>query len=135
MTEFKMVSFNFVYPFFLWFLLVVPLFFLIYFSSFMYHKKKSVVFSNFKALERFYGIEFFSKNFISLYINDERIHLYPEIEQRIKSFHTDKKWNKTVEAIANGARTGNIGDGKIFVIDLPRCIRIRTGEEGAGAIG
>ncbi len=43
--------------------------------------------------------------------------------------------DKTVEAIANGARTGNIGDGKIFVIDLPRCIRIRTGEEGAGAIG
>lgn len=35
----------------------------------MYHKKKSVVFSNFKALERFYGIEFFSKNFISLYVN------------------------------------------------------------------
>jgi len=36
---------------------------------------------------------------ISLYVNDERIHLYPEIEQRIKSFHTDKKWSKTVEAI------------------------------------
>ncbi|MFA5542730.1 MAG: VWA domain-containing protein [Bacilli bacterium] len=64
-----MVSFNFIYPFFLWFLLVIPLFFLIYFSSFMYHKKRSVVFSNFKAIERFYGVEFFSKNFVSLYIN------------------------------------------------------------------
>ncbi len=41
----------------------------------------------------------------------------------------------TVNAIIKGARTGNIGDGKIFVLDLPRCIRIRTGEEGCEAIG
>jgi nitrogen regulatory protein P-II 2 len=41
----------------------------------------------------------------------------------------------TVEAIIQGARTGNIGDGKIFVVDLPRCIRIRTEEEGKSAIG
>jgi nitrogen regulatory protein P-II 2 len=41
----------------------------------------------------------------------------------------------TIEAIIKGARTGNIGDGKIFVLDLPRCIRIRTGEEGSKAIG
>jgi nitrogen regulatory protein P-II 2 len=41
----------------------------------------------------------------------------------------------TVEAIIKGARTGNIGDGKIFVIDLAECIRIRTGEKGPEAIG
>ncbi|MBD3418614.1 MAG: transcriptional regulator [Chitinivibrionales bacterium] len=41
----------------------------------------------------------------------------------------------TLDAIINGARTGKIGDGKIFVLDLPQCIRIRTGEEGAEAIG
>ena len=41
----------------------------------------------------------------------------------------------TVEAITTGARTGNIGDGKIFVLDLPECIRIRTGETGGRAIG
>ena len=41
----------------------------------------------------------------------------------------------TIKAIINGARTGKIGDGKIFVLDLPRCIRIRTGEEGSKAIG
>ena len=41
----------------------------------------------------------------------------------------------TIEAIIAGARTGQIGDGKIFVLDLPRCIRIRTGEEGGEAIG
>lgn len=42
---------------------------------------------------------------------------------------------RTIEAIKKGAFTGNIGDGKIFVLDLPRCIRIRTGEEGPEAIG
>ena len=41
----------------------------------------------------------------------------------------------TVDAIIKGARTGNIGDGKIFVLDLPSCIRIRTGEVGNEAIG
>ena len=41
----------------------------------------------------------------------------------------------TVEAIIKGARTGNIGDGKIFILDLPECIRIRTGERGGKAIG
>jgi nitrogen regulatory protein P-II 1 len=41
----------------------------------------------------------------------------------------------TVDAIIKGARTGNIGDGKIFILDLPECIRIRTGETGSAAIG
>lgn len=41
----------------------------------------------------------------------------------------------TISAIKKGAYTGNIGDGKIFVLELPRCIRIRTGEEGSNAIG
>ena len=41
----------------------------------------------------------------------------------------------TIEAISKGARTGKIGDGKIFVLELGRCIRIRTGEEGNDAIG
>lgn len=41
----------------------------------------------------------------------------------------------TVTAIIKGARSGNIGDGKIFILDLPECIRIRTGERGGAAIG
>ena len=41
----------------------------------------------------------------------------------------------TIQAIIKGARTGNIGDGKIFVLDLVDCIRIRTGERGPSAIG
>ncbi|MFC1566814.1 P-II family nitrogen regulator, partial [bacterium] len=40
----------------------------------------------------------------------------------------------TINAITKGARTGTIGDGKIFVFDLPDCIRIRTGERGEKAI-
>lgn len=42
---------------------------------------------------------------------------------------------KTVEAIIAGARSGNIGDGKIFVTSLEECYRIRTGETGKDAIG
>jgi nitrogen regulatory protein P-II 2 len=40
-----------------------------------------------------------------------------------------------IEGITHGAKTGNIGDGKIFVVDLGDCIRIRTGENGKDAIG
>jgi len=41
----------------------------------------------------------------------------------------------TIDGIIAGAKTGEIGDGKIFVISLDECIRIRTGEEGSEAIG
>ncbi len=41
----------------------------------------------------------------------------------------------TIEAISKGAKTGAIGDGKIFVLNLEECVRIRTGEKGTGAIG
>ena len=40
-----------------------------------------------------------------------------------------------LQAIAKGARTGHVGDGKIFIMDMENCIRIRTGEEGPKAIG
>ena len=42
--------------------------------------------------------------------------------------------DQVVEAIANAARTGKIGDGKIFVSDLVETIRIRTGETGSEAV-
>lgn len=41
---------------------------------------------------------------------------------------------QTVEAIANAAKTGQIGDGKIFVYDLNNVVRIRTGEADADAL-
>jgi nitrogen regulatory protein P-II 1 len=41
----------------------------------------------------------------------------------------------TIDAIIRGARTGEIGDGKIFVLPIEECYRIRTGETGSAAIG
>jgi nitrogen regulatory protein P-II 2 len=41
----------------------------------------------------------------------------------------------TVEAILTAAQSGNIGDGKVFVLPLEQCFRIRTGEAGGAAIG
>ena len=42
---------------------------------------------------------------------------------------------QTIAAIVKGAKTNKIGDGKIFVLDLKECVRIRTGERGKPAIG
>jgi len=42
--------------------------------------------------------------------------------------------DQVVEAITTAARTGKIGDGKIFVVDILEAIRIRTGETGAEAV-
>lgn len=41
----------------------------------------------------------------------------------------------TIDAITGGGRTGKVGDGKIFILDLKACYRIRTGETGGPAIG
>ena len=46
----------------------------------------------------------------------------------------DSLAENVIEAIENAARTGRIGDGKIFVIDIEQAIRIRTGDRGADAI-
>jgi len=54
---------------------------------------------------------------------------------RIEIAVNDPYLEPTIEAIIEGARTGEIGDGKIFVQDLIDCVRIRTGERGGEAIG
>ncbi len=41
----------------------------------------------------------------------------------------------TIQAITSGSQTGEMGDGKIFVLPLEECYRIRTGERGSEAIG
>lgn len=46
----------------------------------------------------------------------------------------DDQAESCIEAITNAARTGKIGDGKIFVSTVERVVRIRTGEEGDDAI-
>ena len=54
---------------------------------------------------------------------------------RIEIAVNDAFVQPTIEGIIAGARTGKIGDGKIFVTSLDECIRIRTGEKGTEAIG
>lgn len=63
------MEFSFLYPKFLILLLLVPFFIFIYFFSLIYNKKKAIVFANFEAMERFYDIKIFSKNFLALYAN------------------------------------------------------------------
>ena len=46
----------------------------------------------------------------------------------------DNDVERTISAITEAARTGKIGDGKIFVTDLPQAVRIRTGETGGSAL-
>jgi nitrogen regulatory protein P-II 2 len=54
---------------------------------------------------------------------------------RIEIAVNDDYLDKTVDALIAGARTGEIGDGKIFIVELAECIRVRTGEKGNDAIG
>lgn len=54
---------------------------------------------------------------------------------RVEIAVNDNFVKPTIDAIIKGARSGDIGDGKIFVVALEECIRIRTGETGSSAIG
>jgi nitrogen regulatory protein P-II 1 len=65
--------------------------------------------------------------------SEEEVNLLQKI--RLEIAVNDDFLKKTINAIVKGAKTGNIGDGKIFVIELLNCIRIRTDEQGNDAIG
>jgi nitrogen regulatory protein P-II 1 len=54
---------------------------------------------------------------------------------RLEIAVNDNYVEPTIKAIVNGAKTGEIGDGKIFILDLMECIRVRTEERGTTAIG
>lgn len=54
---------------------------------------------------------------------------------RLEIAVNEKYVQPTINAVIRGAKTGKLGDGKIFVLELPQCIRIRTGETGESAIG
>jgi nitrogen regulatory protein P-II 1 len=47
---------------------------------------------------------------------------------------SDSFVQQTIDALCDGARTGEVGDGKIFVVPLERAVRIRTGETDSGAV-
>ncbi|MBX9654992.1 P-II family nitrogen regulator [bacterium] len=61
-----------------------------------------------------------------------QVDLLPKIKLEIVAADTTVR--KVVDTIVQTARTGDVGDGKIFVSDIVECIRIRTGETGEGAI-
>src|SRR6266571_3725700 len=62
-----------------------------------------------------YSIRFISKIKVDIVVQDEDV-------------------TKTMNAIEQAARTGKVGDGKIFVMDVPNALRIRTGEKGTSAL-
>ena len=62
-----------------------------------------------------YVVDFLPKIKLEIVINDEQV-------------------DAVIEAIANAAQTGKIGDGKIFVLPVEQAIRIRTGEQGNDAV-
>ncbi len=63
----------------------------------------------------------------------EEINLIKKV--RIEIALNEEFVEPAIEAIIKGARSGKIGDGKIWVSDLKECVRIRTGERGKEAIG
>ena len=77
------------------------------------------------------------RGFTEVYRGTEvQIRLIPKLKLEIAV--TEPFVEATIEAIVHAARTGDtgtIGDGKIFVLSLDDCIRIRTGERGGEAIG
>jgi len=74
--------------------------------------------------------------------NEKKGHVYrgisystSDIQRRYLSIVvSDEFEEKTIEAIINAAKTGEVGDGKIFVSDISNTYRIRTGEHGNQAV-
>lgn len=64
--------------------------------------------------------------------SEYEIILHPKV--KIEIITLKENLNKVIDAIQNAARTGEIGDGKIFVFDVTEAIRVRTGERGRGVI-
>lgn len=61
------------------------------------------------------------------------VYLLPKL--RLEIAVNEDYVDAVVEGIIKAARTGKIGDGKIFILNLEECIRIRTGERGPDAVG
>jgi nitrogen regulatory protein P-II 1 len=53
---------------------------------------------------------------------------------RLEIAVSDEFVEATIDALCEGARTGEVGDGKIFVVPLEQAVRIRTGDRDTGAV-
>ena len=69
---------------------------------------------------------------LSYRTTEYRVDMLPKM--KIELVVTDSDVDKVVDVIVNTAKTGNIGDGKIFVYPVEDVIRVRTGERGSTAI-
>ena len=65
-------------------------------------------------------------------VGEYRVDFLPKL--KIEVVVLDEDLSKILHAIANRARTGEMGDGKIFVFPLDNAVRIRTGDDGDNAI-
>ena len=65
-------------------------------------------------------------------VGEYKVDLLPKI--KIEVVVLDEDLSKTLSAITRAARTGDMGDGKIFVLPVESAVRVRTGEEGDNAI-
>ncbi len=65
-------------------------------------------------------------------VGEYRVDLLPKLKIELVVFDDDV--NTAVSAIVRNARTGEVGDGKIFILPVENAIRVRTGEEGEKAI-
>ena len=65
-------------------------------------------------------------------VGEYRVDLLPKV--KIEVVVLDEDLSKTLHAIASSARTGEMGDGKIFIFPVDNAVRIRTGEDSDNAI-
>lgn len=73
------------------------------------------------------------KGYTEIYRGQEvKIQLLPKI--RLEIVLPDELAEEAIDAIIETARTGNVGDGKIFIYDVQEAIRIRTGDKGLSAL-
>ncbi|MDI6813714.1 MAG: P-II family nitrogen regulator [Desulfitobacteriaceae bacterium] len=73
------------------------------------------------------------KGYTEIYRGQEvKIQLLPKI--RLEIVLPDELAEEAIDAIIEAARTGNVGDGKIFIYDVQEAIRIRTGDKGLSAL-
>ena len=65
-------------------------------------------------------------------VGEYRVDFLPKL--KVEVFILDKDVSKVLNAVTMSARTGDMGDGKIFVLSVDNAVRIRTGEDGEDAI-